>query len=95
MIEILVIINITLQIADAYITILVIRQGGRELNPVLVWLADRLKSVTNERWAWLVVKFVAASSAIVVLYAMGELIALFILAIFQAYMVHHNYGQIK
>ena len=68
----LVTINILLQIADAYTTILVIRRGGSELSPILIWLTLRLVTVTKARWAWLAVKTVLTSTIIFALWWFGE-----------------------
>jgi len=46
---------IVLQVLDALTTYWIIRKGGHEMNPVLIWLAEKLKRVTNAKWAWLVI----------------------------------------
>ena len=64
MIAALIIFNIALQLADAYTTIRVIKQGGRELNPLLIWLAVKLMDITKARWAWLFAKTLVVAPVI-------------------------------
>ena len=52
----LLILNILLQIADAALTRKVIKRGGHETNPLLIWLAVKLMDITKARWAWLSIK---------------------------------------
>ena len=42
---------ILLQLADAYTTMVVINQGGREANPIQHWLSEHLPG----KWTWLIV----------------------------------------
>lgn len=50
-----------LQVADAFTTYKVLKKGGYEANPLLVFLQKTLSKVTNAKWAWLVIaKLVAA-----------------------------------
>ena len=86
-------INIILQLADAYTTMRVIKQGGRELNPLLLWIAEKLKSVTNARWAWLGVKCAVAGALIYL--CNGEVVPLLGLAAIQGFIVYRNWKQIK
>jgi hypothetical protein len=60
---------IALQVADLLTTYYIIKNGGREVNPLLVKLAELTKTFTNARWAWLVIAkvFGAAGSIYVAL----------------------------
>ena len=81
---------IGLQIADALTTYLIIKRGGRELNPVLLWFAEKLKSITNAKWAWLVIaKILAAAAAIAAFPYMPEWLQL-ALCVFYLFVVVRN-----
>ena len=43
---ILIILFISLQVSDVVLTLLILRDGGRELNPVMRWLMDKMGTAT-------------------------------------------------
>lgn len=65
MIEALVILNIALQLADGYTTILCMRLGGTELNTLFPRLDTALRPYTGARWAWLAAMKLAGIAAVV------------------------------
>ena len=85
---------IILQIFDAYTTYKAIKQGGREINPFLVKLADVLKPITNAKWAWLFIAKLVAVVAGYVLYVMNQPEALVVLCVFYIYVVFHNFREL-
>ncbi len=78
-----------LQIADVWTTNRVIANGGREDNPVLKWIMDRL----GEHW-W-IAKLGIAGLAIFILYSVGQQLLSWIVLIgligAYGWVVHHNY----
>ena len=60
----LVAINVALQVLDAALTRLVIKRGGHETNPLLIWLAVKLMDITKARWAWLAAKTLVVAPVI-------------------------------
>lgn len=69
-----------LQVSDAVLTLLILRDGGRELNPIMRWLMDKVGIVPALVWVkiglivavavwvqsvWLLVAFVAIYIAVV------------------------------
>ena len=88
---ILLILNILLQIADAYTTIRVIKRGGHETNPLLIWLAVKLMDITKARWAWLAGKTILASIVIAVCWFYKVPEGLLVLAGWYGAIVFTNY----
>ena len=43
-----------LQVSDAVLTLLILRDGGRELNPIMRWLMDKIGIVPALVWVKLV-----------------------------------------
>lgn len=69
-----------LQVSDAVLTLLILRDGGRELNPIMRWLMDKIGIVPALVWVklglvaavavwvqsvWLLAVFVAIYIAVV------------------------------
>ena len=75
---------------DAATTYFAIKQGGRELNPILLKLAEALRPITNAKWAWLVVAKVAAVALGYVLYVGNQPEMLAVVCAVYVYVVFHN-----
>lgn len=73
MIEMLIVLLLVLQAADAVLTRWIIKAGGYEMNPLLVRLDDWLRAAlgTRARWAWLAVAKGGAIALILVAWAAG------------------------
>lgn len=84
-----------LQVADAVTTYAVIKRGGREINPVLVWLDTKLRFLSNSRWAWLVVGKLIAIFCGIYLYCYGHQTVLSLLTAGYLFVVIHNFRQLK
>jgi hypothetical protein len=78
-----------LQLGDIYTTHTILKQGGRELNPVLAYLFGKFGHMPV-----LVVSKVIAV-ALVYLYVLNVPIILGILSALYAYVVFNNYKQIR
>ncbi len=82
-----------LQVADVWTTNIVIGNGGRESNPALKWIMDKL----GEHW-W-IAKLGIAGLAIFILYSVGpQLLSwLVLVGLIGAYgwVIHHNYEVAK
>ena len=80
---------IALQVADLLTTYYILKNGGREVNPVLIWLAELTKTFTNAKWAWLVIaKVVGAAVSVYVAY--GSELASILLLIFYVVVIANN-----
>lgn len=103
MIDFLVLFLVLLQLADATLTMLVIKAGGFEMNPALIWLDRFLRSEfdTGARWAWLAVAKGGAITLILLAWfvglwdlpagaaILGSLTVLYVLA------VYHNWREFR
>lgn len=84
---------IGLQIADAITTYKIISRGGREVNPVLVKLAELTRLFTNAKWAWLVIaKAVGIAASIYIALAWPSGAPVFVLL--YVWVVIHNIDQL-
>ena len=103
MIDSLVLLLVLLQLADAVLTRLIIKSGGREMNPLLVrldqWLREEFE--TGARWAWLAVAKGVAIAAILGAYVLGAWhtpeggVLLGALMIYYAMVVRHNWREYR
>jgi len=84
-----------LQVGDAYTTVRVIQNGGREANPVLIWVAKVLANVTNSPWAWLVLKTIFVSCVGVFLYMNDAVVPLVLVDLGYIAVVIHNIKEMK
>ena len=91
--DILLVTLLALQVADAYTTILIIRRGGVETNPLLLKLSLRLQSITGARWAWLAGKTVLACAIIIPLWYLKQQEGLIFLTGWYGAIVFTNYLQ--
>ena len=78
----------TLQIADGYLTWRVLANGGRELNPVVRILMDRLGVVAGLAMAKL------ALLVVTVLWLADHLVLMLLLIGLYAWVVRHNWKQL-
>lgn len=81
---------IALQAIDAYTTIVVIKNGGRELNPILNYIFLRINFI----WALIIIKLFI-SSIIVYFYRGGLISILIVLSIIYTFVVINNIKQFK
>jgi hypothetical protein len=79
-----------LQVADLLTTWYALHKGyGKEVNPVLIKLAEFTKLFTNAKWAWLVIaKVVGAAVSVYVAY--GSELASILLLIFYVVVIANN-----
>jgi hypothetical protein len=83
---------LAIAIFDAGTTYVIIKRGGREVNPVLVELAKFLARFTNAKWAWLVIAKVVGHCVMWWLFTAGQYVALNItIAIYCAVIVSNFY----
>lgn len=78
-----------LQVADVATTVKVLSQGGREQNGFIAALMDRLG------YGWIVVKLAIACGAAALILTSTAPMALWVLVAVYAWVVWHNWGQIK
>ena len=86
---------IILQIFDAYTTYRIIKAGGKELNKVLVKLAELLKPITNAKWAWLAVAKLIAIAAGFLIYQAGAVEVMAIMCAFYVYVCFNNFREMQ
>ena len=91
-----------LQPLDWWTTYTVINQGGRELNPVMIWIRRCLGSYGfNGSWSWLTLTkggvMIACLLGVAYLGPVSDIVsyALWVVAAAQAYVCWHNWRQIK
>lgn len=86
---------IALQILDALTTYWIIRRGGHEKNPILIWFAEQLKSITNAKWAWLVLSKLAVAGIALWLFQVAPEILQFAICVFYAAIVVWNFSVLE
>lgn len=80
---------IALQILDAMTTYGALKAGGYEANPVLIWLAKRLRSVTDAKWAWLAIAKLFAAGCCLWLANNSTTMSIIVIAVYASVVVNN------